>query len=114
MLILEPGLRNRVINCNRWADLIGSLPPGLTLAAAARKLGLKYATVRHWILKCNYAYRDGRAGPWSKARRMPRTIMDPDKVDWTQSNIIIARRFKISRERVRQVRNRLATWLATL
>lgn len=79
-----------------------TLPRGLTFAEAARRLGLDYRKALYVIHKHGYPAVDGRHFGQRSHRRL-----DPSRVDWKQSNIQIARRFRVSRERVRFLRERL-------
>lgn len=88
-----------------WKPLVASLPQGLTVKAAADYLGHNYATVRLWLVRFKYRFTDGRKHAWPLKRRMGITKIDPKRVDWSKSNIAIAKQFNVSRERVRQIRN---------
>lgn len=82
--------------------LIESLPIGLTLGEAARRLGQTYQATRHHILKFGYPAVDSRKFAQSAKRKL-----DPAKIDWSQSNVTIAAQCGVSRERVRSVRQQL-------
>ena len=91
-----------------WRELIYSLPQGLSQQAAATHLKVKPCTARLWMKRYGYHSQDGRKTSWTPQRRILSQTLRPDKVDWSESNINIARMYNVSRERVRQVRNRLA------
>lgn len=82
--------------------LIESLPQGLTFEEAARRLQQNYQAVRYHIIKFGYQAVDGR-----KFSQADRRQLDPTQVDWSQSNIAIAKQFTVSRERVRIIRQQL-------
>jgi hypothetical protein len=90
-----------------WSEKIKSLPASLTQTQAGKFLKLKSCTVRLWLLRFGYKSPDGREIEWPESRRAKRRIMNPAKVDWSQTNLAIAKKYGISRERVRQVRSRL-------
>lgn len=79
-----------------------SLPEGLTISEVALRLGLGYQRCRTVIRESRYKSTDGRTMAQIKRRKI-----DPDSVDWTLSNIEIARKSGLSRERVRAIRERL-------
>ena len=91
----------------QWQTLVESLPENLTVKAAAKYLDLPYFTVRYWLLQLGYKFRDGRNCCWSQARRAKFTKLVASKVDWDLTNVAIAKRFGVSRQRVHQVRSRL-------
>lgn len=81
-----------------WSDSIAKLKPGLTIAQAAKHLGVGYGYT-HAKLKGSY-----------KFTRQPRTTdhsqdkLKPNRIDWTQNNAAIARKYGVSREWVRRKR----------
>lgn len=85
-----------------WSDLIACLPPGLTFSEAAARLGTDYQATRNAIKRYGYKAADGR-----KFSQNGRRKLVPENVNWKLSNIEIARRLKISRERVRFMRAQL-------
>lgn len=85
-----------------WKDLIDCLPPGLTFSEAAKRLGKDYQAVRYAIIRHGYPAADGRRFSQNASR-----ALDPAKVDWSLSNIEIARRLGISKQRVSKVRKQL-------
>lgn len=95
------------MNADKWKTLIAKLPPRLTQAEAARRLKHPHGTVRLWLIRLNYPFVDGRSQHWTKERVTSRQKIDPNKVDWSDRNIDIAARFGVSRERVRQLRERM-------
>lgn len=92
---------------DKWRARVAKLPPGLTQYQAAKRLRGKTNAIRIWLLKFGYEFKDGRTLGWSKQRRKAQSKILPDKVDWTKSNIQIAKTHGVSRERVRQIRERL-------
>ena len=82
-----------------WKKLIRSLPKGLTFTEAAARLGQDYNATRLAIHKYGYAAVDGR-----RYSQMPRRKIRVEDIDWSKSNIQIARELLASRERVRQLR----------
>lgn len=81
-----------------WRDRLAATEPGLSISELASRFGASYPTVQRWAAFFAYAIHDGR-GRSSTA--------DWENVDWGQTNIDIARRLDVSRERVRQVRVKL-------
>ena len=91
-----------------WKVLIASLPDGLSAVRAAHQLRQPYQRTRKAGRKFGYKFSDGRRFRWGENVAPPnRYVLDPRKVDWSLSNVEIARRLLISRERVRVVRKRL-------
>lgn len=90
-----------------WERLISSLPPNLSQIAAAKYLGQKATTTRYWMVKLGYKFNDGRSNCWPTKRRKKITRLPVNRVDWDLPNVVIAKRFNVSRERVRQVRDEL-------
>ena len=85
-----------------WRATIESLPPGLTFSEAALRLARPYYSVRAAIHKYGYQAVDGR-GTGQDSHRKIRV----EDADWTKSNIEIARKFLVSKERVRVIRKKL-------
>ena len=79
-------------------DIIKSLPPGLTLAKAAKLLRYSQSSVRRWMEATGYE--------WAKNEKslVPKWAMD---IDWSIPNSDLARNLGLSRERIRQVRDLL-------
>ena len=82
--------------------LFSKLPSGLTYTKLARRFRVPYLTALRAAHKFGYAAADGR-----HSGQMHRRLFDPETVDWNKSNIQIARELLVSRERVRQVRNKI-------
>lgn len=72
-----------------------------------RYLELPYPSVFYWSKKLGYRPADGRTRCWPERRRLNLRRFDHSAVDWLQPNILLARRHKVSRERIRQLRNQL-------
>jgi hypothetical protein len=85
-----------------WKALISRLPKGLTFTEVAKRLGTEYQSTRHAIIRYRYPAVDGRSYGQRRLRRLV-----PERIDWSLSNIEIARRLLVSRERVRVVRKAL-------
>lgn len=79
-----------------------TLPRGLTFAEASRRLGMSYRKALYAIHKHGYPAIDGR-----HFGQRGRRVLNPSRVDWTETNVRIARRFGISRQRVCVLRERL-------
>ena len=82
--------------------LLSSVPAGLSLGELARRTGMDYQKARRIAHAAKYRFTDGRSFAQNRRR-----LLDPDKVDWRQPNIDIARSFGVSRERVRKLRQDL-------
>lgn len=95
------------VKSNEWQSVLEQLPPNLSQAEAARFLGLKHTTVRRWLILLGYQFKDGRASSWTIRRRRSQMKFIAERADWSLPNIVIAKKFKVSRERVRQVRAEL-------
>jgi len=91
----------------RWHDIIQRLPPGLSLSQAARRLRRKYSATRHWLLRLDYPFTDGRQASWTPARHRRTRSFNWEQADWSKPNVLLARQHGVSRERIRQVRERL-------
>ena len=85
-----------------WPKLLSSLPHGLTIGEAAKRLNTPYLSTRAAIRMFGYPVIDGRKYGQRSNRKLKL-----DKVDWTKSNVAIARKFKVSRELVRLRRKQL-------
>ena len=73
-----------------------ALPRSLTLKEVAGRLGIRYARAQRWAVMADCKF------------RRPVKKVAPQRwrrVDWSQTNITIARRLGVSRELVRQVRH---------
>ena len=100
-------MKPRTKNRKDWEMRIASLPPGLTQWAAAKRLKRSPDTVRGWLLKLGYPYTDGRTCIWDEGRPNRKRKLPFKVVEWSLPNVVIARAHGVSRERVRQVRERL-------
>lgn len=85
-----------------YRRLLSGLPKRLTVPELMRRLDLTYMQARTAAKRAGYQTSDGRKFCQRKKRRVI-----PEKADWTKSNADLARLFKVSRERVRQIRNEL-------
>lgn len=81
-----------------WRAAIAKIKPGLTIAQAAKALGVGYGYA-HSKLKGVYRF-----------TRQPRTTdhsqdkIKPNRIDWSQNNAAIAKKYGVSREWVRRKR----------
>lgn len=82
------------------------LPKGLPLRDLAVAINQKLCTARTWAIKAGYRYSDGRSC-WATSRLRAARSFNYDAIDWTLPNAELARRHGISRERVRQIRDKL-------
>lgn len=82
-----------------WRRRIGKMPRGLTYHELASRWGLSYQAARRMALRHRYPASDGRKFAQVRARKI-----DPSEIDWSLSNVAIARQLLVSRERVRLVR----------
>lgn len=87
-----------------WPKLISKLPKNLTFTQAANMLLLPYSATRKALLQHGYKFLDGRSLRW--AFRTPPSCVKWGRVDWSQSNVMLAEKYQISREYVRQMRDR--------
>ncbi len=91
------GVRPTAIR-RRWFEHLSPLPPDLDLAEIANRLGEPYHTVYRWAQFFRYPFPDRRS--WKPS------LVDWDKADWSQRDAEIARTLGVSRERVRQIRQK--------
>lgn len=87
------------MTAKKWKDLLRALPKGLTFIEVSRRLGMPYQRVRLAIHRHRYRASDGRR--FCCPRKIP-----VESIDWSESNASIARRFGVTRERIRVLRNR--------
>lgn len=99
----------KLTNWNKtlWEEAIGDLPKGLTATQAAHRLKKPYALTWRWLNHFGYDSPDTRgkhvrSKGWIKKHRR----LDPAKANWKRRDVDLAKQFGVSRERVRQVRNR--------
>jgi len=85
-----------------WIKAIQKLPPGLSYLQASKRLRAPYSSLRLAMIKCGYSGVDGRVRGQLKNRKL-----QVEKVDWSQTNADIGRKYGVSRERVRFMRRRL-------
>lgn len=90
-----------------WEKRISSLPLGLTVAQAARRLGQKYQAVRLAMIRRNYVAMDSRRASHRSPKLRAQQLFTPTKLEWRKPNVDLARKYGVSRERVRQLRARL-------
>lgn len=86
-----------------WKALIDSLPANLSPRQAAKFLKRPEGTVRYWIARLNYRFADGRH-KWSDERLARARTFDYGNVDWSMRDCQLARQYRVSRERIRQIR----------
>ena len=82
----------------RWFEKLRPLPAGLDLEEIAGRLREPYHTVYRWAQFFRYPFPDRRS--WKPS------IVDWTRADWTKRDSDIARTLGVSRERVRQIRQR--------
>jgi len=92
------------MNKKQRKNIVKHLVKGLTLKQASDHANIKYSTLRNWLKEFGYKFRDGRSQAWPTQRRVKMAKFDFRKVDWSMPNIMIANKFKISRQRVFQLR----------
>ena len=85
-----------------WKILVKALPKGLTVSEAKDIVGADFSTVRLALIRHGYKAKDGRVGNDKSSQR----VIDPKKVNWKLSNVELGRRYGVSRERFRQLRER--------
>jgi transposase len=85
-----------------WPAIIKALPKGLTFKQAAEHLDAPYSVVRYALHRYNYKALDGRHYCQLAVRKVV-----PEKIDWSMTNVEIARKLLVSRERIRIVRRGL-------
>lgn len=94
-------------NWTIWEAEIKKLKPGLSVKEAANLLGRSWPITCQWLNHFGYKFRETRgeerAKWWKKRARLK-----PHKVDWSTRDADIARKFGVSRQRVRQVRAKLS------
>lgn len=95
------------MRAKQWRRLIEKLPPGLGQCEAAKILRKPPGTVRFWLLKLGYKFKDGRCQKWSQERHAKQRTVDYGAIDWTQRNIDISRATGLSRQRIHQIRAEL-------
>jgi len=81
-----------------WSQMIKALPAGLTAEKAARIFRRSVTLTRRRLKENGYAIKEARKyeiPAWAAA------------ADWSRPNVDIARKFQLSRERVRQFRKKL-------
>ena len=88
-----------------WPKLISRLPKQLTFSQAANILLLPYGTVRDNLKRHGYEHRDGRSLRW--VFRKARSKVPVDTCDWTRSNVVLAKKYGVSREYIRRLREHL-------
>lgn len=81
-----------------WKQLIQALPKGKPAEWVASIFRRDPVTVRRILIKHGYEL------PKKRKYQLPEWVC---RVDWKQTNAEIAKKFKISRERVRQFRKKL-------
>jgi hypothetical protein len=82
----------------RWFEKLRPLPAGLDLEELSGRLRQPYHTVYRWAQFFRYPFPDRRS--WKPS------VVDWTKADWTQRDADIARTLGVSRERVRQIRQK--------
>lgn len=91
--------RNRTFK--DWHREISRLPKNLTLFRASRQLRISYPYASIKLNQHGYKVRETRGG-FKGVRKLTPAILK--RIDWTQLNADLGRKYKVSRERMRQVR----------
>lgn len=86
----------------KWRIAVDRLAAGLSISEMSRRLGVSYQIARRIAIAYKYPVADARKFGQSARRKIV-----PEEIDWTMSNIAIARKFNISRQRVKVVRDKL-------
>lgn len=95
------------MNRTEWLETLKKLPGGLSGAEIARRVKQCPQVVSYWTRKLGYKGIDGRANPKPEKFDSIRRV-NVSQIDWSESNnAILAKRHGISRERVRQLRQRI-------
>lgn len=95
------------MNRKEWSSLLAKFPPGLSGAEIARRIKQQPQLVAYWLKKLRYESVDGRAHPKPEKFRKIRRV-NPSEVDWSEpNNQLLAKRHGVSRERIRQLRQRI-------
>ncbi len=84
-----------------WKKLIRTIPRRSTYEEAAALLGQSYHMTRYWMIRFGKKARRKNNGLRPETRRLCK------KADWSKSNIVIAAEFGVTRERIRQIRERI-------
>lgn len=82
-----------------WNRMISALPQGLTVEQAAKVFRRSPRVTRQRLLMAGYSPSKKRG-----VENLPARVIN---ADWTLPNVVLARRWGLSRERVRQYRNLL-------
>jgi N-acetyl-gamma-glutamylphosphate reductase len=94
------------MNRKEWSSLLAQFPPGLSGAEIARRIKQQPQLVAYWLKKLRYESVDGRAHP--KAEKFNKIRRVKGQIDWSESsNQVLATRHGVSRERIRQLRQRI-------
>lgn len=87
-----------------WKRLFAALPKGLTTNEIKRRLGKPLRTVQYWVARLGYKAADPKG--WIMRRQRHAKHRRWKRVDWSKTNIAIAKQLGISREAVRQMRKK--------
>lgn len=98
-MLYGPALKNW--DSTRWRNEIDRMPDGLTLAQAAKRLEKAYVYTSIQLRKHGYKVRDTRGGFHGKKKLTPDKIKN---IDWSRRDADLGRKYRVSRERMRQVR----------
>lgn len=93
------------MNARNWSAAIAQLPPRLSIRRAARALKASYNFTRLLLLRHGYAYVKEHA--WGQRERRK---FNPNRINWSKhtNNAALAKKYGMSRERVRQLRQKLS------
>lgn len=90
-----------------WIKVISALPKGLSVTEIAHRTGWSRDSATKRLRLYGYRTADGRHRAWSVEERLRHAKLPFNEVDWSMANADIARKYSVSRERVRQVRKYL-------
>jgi hypothetical protein len=81
---------------------------GWTAAELSRRLKVSSNTASKWALYFGVKLENGWKKSWTARRRLRSWKFNWNKVNWKKRDCDIAKKFSVSRERVRQMRKRFA------
>lgn len=94
----------REMTRKQWKLGIKSAPEGLTIAQLSKHLNQSYKQTQHWAARFKYNRQSGHLALWTAQRRREFRRVPWDRVPWQLANVVIARKYNVSREIVRRRR----------
>lgn len=94
------------MNRSGWKNYFKSIPDGLSLKEISHRIGCSYRTVHIWANAFGYKPANGKT--WTAQRRRQFQRIDWNLIDWSKSNVRLAREHGVSREIVRVRRKEYA------